>query len=69
MLYSACLPARPPACLSAVSSSKDDCEVGAAGRKACKDCTCGRAEGEAPKALTREMLDNPTSGGCGSVRA
>jgi hypothetical protein len=41
--------------------------VGAAGRKACANCTCGRAEGEdKPAQLTREMLDNPTSG-CGSV--
>lgn len=46
--------------------SADDCEVGAAGRKACKDCTCGRAEGTAPEVkLSKELLDNPTSG-CGS---
>lgn len=59
LLYLACLPA----------AANDDCEVGAAGRKACKNCTCGRAE-EGPDAkpakLTKEMLDNPTSG-CGSV--
>lgn len=42
----------------------DDCEVGAAGKKACADCTCGRAEGEVKK-LTKEMVENPTSG-CGS---
>lgn len=40
-------------------------------RKACKDCSCGRAEAEAagepaPK-LTQQMLDNPgAAGGCGS---
>lgn len=40
-------------------------------RKACKDCSCGRAEAEAagepaPK-LTVQMLENPgSSGGCGS---
>lgn len=52
-------PAPPPAA--------DDCEVGAAGRKACKDCTCGRAEGQVVQVtLTKEMLENPTSGGCGS---
>ena len=61
-------PSLPGASLPA-AAARDDCEVGAAGRKACKDCTCGRAEGEAaPQVqLTKEMLDNPTSGGCGSV--
>lgn len=40
-----------------------------ASKKACADCTCGRAEAEAAgiKAqLTAEMLDNPQSA-CGSV--
>ncbi len=45
-----------------------DCEVGA-GRKACANCSCGRAEAEAagapPAKLTQEMLDNPVSN-CGS---
>jgi hypothetical protein len=49
----------------------DDCEMGAGGaRKACKDCTCGRAEGQMVDKveLTQDMLDNPGSaGGCGSV--
>ncbi|GAB4818453.1 hypothetical protein N2152v2_005499 [Parachlorella kessleri] len=48
--------------------TNDDCEAGAASRKACKNCTCGRAE-EGPNAppaqLTKDMLQNPTSG-CGS---
>ncbi len=60
----------PLACsptILAGAAKNDDCEVGAAGRKACKNCTCGRAEGEAPEVkLTKEMLENPTSG-CGSV--
>lgn len=48
----------------------DDCEVGKAGRKACKDCTCGRAEAEAAGVkvqLTEEMLQNPGVGSsCGN---
>lgn len=48
----------------------DDCEVGQSGRKACKNCSCGRAEAEAAgvtAALTQDMLDNPQSacGNCG----
>ncbi|KAL3818339.1 hypothetical protein ACJIZ3_004244 [Penstemon smallii] len=47
----------------------DDCEVGST-RKACKNCTCGRAEAEekVPKlGLTMEQLSNPQSacGNCG----
>ncbi|PSC73770.1 anamorsin-like protein [Micractinium conductrix] len=49
----------------AAAAANDDCEVGAAGKKACKNCTCGRAEGDAPQELTKDMLENPTSG-CGS---
>jgi hypothetical protein len=42
-----------------------DCEVGAGGgKKACDNCTCGRADGVVQK-LTKEMIENPTSG-CGS---
>ena len=44
-----------------------DCGV-ATTKKACKNCTCGRAEGLIEKLdLTPEMLENPQSGGCGSV--
>eukprot|EP00878_Enallax_costatus_P005198 GHUV01005462.1.p1 GENE.GHUV01005462.1~~GHUV01005462.1.p1 ORF type:complete len:291 (+),score=77.83 GHUV01005462.1:83-874(+) len=50
-------------------SKQDDCEVGAGGaRKACKNCSCGRAEAEAKGEkvkLTQEMLDNPVSS-CGN---
>lgn len=43
----------------------EDCGV-AITKKACKDCTCGRAEGLIEKVdLTPEMLANPQSG-CGS---
>ncbi|XP_025798959.1 anamorsin homolog isoform X2 [Panicum hallii] len=48
-----------------------DCEVGAS-RKACKNCTCGRAEAEAKVEkleLTAEQINNPQSacGSCGYV--
>ncbi|KAG7667198.1 putative Anamorsin-like protein [Nannochloris sp. 'desiccata'] len=47
------------------NGAADDCEVGAGGgRKACDNCSCGRADGVVQK-LTKEMIDNPTSG-CGS---
>jgi len=50
----------------ASTSVSDDCELGAGGgRKACKDCTCGRAEEDAPAKPSQ-----PRSGGsasqCGS---
>jgi hypothetical protein len=47
-------------------AAADDCEVGASGRKACKNCSCGRAEAEGkPVKLTQDMLDNPVSS-CGN---
>ena len=37
-------------------------------KKACANCTCGRAEGKEPVKLTQEMIDNPVTN-CGSVRS
>lgn len=45
-----------------------DCEVGST-RKACKNCTCGRAEAEEKVeklSLTAEQITNPQSA-CGNV--
>ncbi|KAG1671568.1 hypothetical protein FOA52_011291 [Chlamydomonas sp. UWO 241] len=54
-------PAAPP--------TESDCNVGA-GKKACKNCSCGRADAEAARdtkvALTQDMLDNPVESACGS---
>jgi hypothetical protein len=44
----------------------DDCEVEKAGKKACKNCTCGRAELEEKTPLTAAQLNNPQSA-CGNV--
>jgi hypothetical protein len=50
---------------------QDDCEVGKT-KKACKNCSCGRAEMEAgeeakPKKVTLAMLENPAvNSSCGS---
>lgn len=46
-----------------------DCSTGAT-KKACANCSCGRAEEEAQgikASLTADMLENPQSA-CGSVR-
>jgi len=49
------------------ATTRDDCEVGAKGKKACKNCTCGRAEEEAgPQKVTLDMLDNGVKSSCGS---
>jgi hypothetical protein len=59
-----------PAPSLAPAAKQDDCELGPGGaRKACKNCSCGRAEAEAAGVkvtLTQEMLDNPQSA-CGNV--
>ena len=51
--------------LRPVAPKKENGDCGS--RKACANCTCGRAEGGQPKKLTKEMLENPQpTGGCGS---
>lgn len=48
-----------------IPGTNDDCETGAGGgRKACDNCSCGRADGVVQK-LTKDMIENPSSG-CGS---
>lgn len=48
----------------------DDCELTDGARKACKNCTCGRAEGESSNnKLTLEMIESPAvNSSCGNVR-
>jgi len=54
--------------LAKPNTKADDCEVGKSGKKACKNCTCGRADAEDPTPkLTKEMIENPGVGSsCGS---
>ena len=54
---------------NSVENTVDDCEVGKSGKKACKNCTCGRAEMESSVtiSLTEEQIDNFKSA-CGNVR-
>lgn len=49
----------------------DDCELTEGTRKACKNCTCGRAEGEGSESkLTLAMIESPAvNSSCGNVRA
>lgn len=46
----------------------DDCEVSKSGRKACKNCTCGRAEMESSGklSLSMEEFDTPAQSACGN---
>ena len=63
----------PRVCMSDITLSCQkfhavgDCEVGKT-RKACKNCTCGRAEAEekVKLGLTMDQLNNPQSA-CGNV--
>ena len=50
-----------------IEAEKAGCGVdgGNAPKKACANCTCGLAEGKVTK-LTKDMIENPQSGGCGS---
>ena len=62
--------APPPAPAEDAAGGAGGC--GSNPRKACANCSCGRAEalakGEVPDKpkLTKEMLENPQTGGCGS---
>ena len=54
----------------ASTSVNDDCELGAGGgRKACKDCSCGRAEEETLSSASQPLRGSAQPGGasqCGS---
>lgn len=53
------------------SAPGDDCELTEGTRKACKNCSCGRAESSEPSTkLTLEMIESPAvNSSCGNVRA
>uniref|UniRef100_A0A7S2EZV4 Anamorsin homolog n=1 Tax=Pycnococcus provasolii TaxID=41880 RepID=A0A7S2EZV4_9CHLO len=64
--------APPPAVETETTKEGGGGGCGSNPRKACANCSCGRADalarGEVPEkpVVTQEMLDNPQTGGCGS---
>ena len=63
--HTSSFPAQAGHCVHLTAAT--DCGISSS-KKACKDCTCGRADGKFEKVdLTAEMLENPQTGGCNSV--
>ncbi len=70
LVFLKCTHARDADASGPLGAAAADCAPGAS-KKACANCSCGRAEAEAAgvkAALTPDMLENPQSA-CGSVRA